>query len=78
MMKLPKMNNRLWAISPKGFAELQSMVDSLAAKNVELTARNEDLENVMRIMGTIPKQPDESPAKKTFKVVGSPTGETEV
>lgn len=58
--------------------ELQSMVDALSAKNVELTARNEDLENVMRIIGTVPKQPEESPSKKTFKVVGSPTGETEV
>jgi hypothetical protein len=58
--------------------ELKSTIDALSKNNVDLAQRNEDLENTMRILATVPPQPQESPAKKTFKVVGSLEGETEV
>lgn len=73
------MDSRGLTVVPENvIPELKSTIDTLSKNNVDLAQRNEDLENTMRILSTVPPQPQESPAKKTFKVVGSLGGETEV
>lgn len=52
-------------------ATLQEMVDHLTESNVKLSARVEELENVMRVIGEIKSTPtpESAATKKQFKVV---------
>lgn len=57
---------------------LNEMVANLSQQNVDLAARMEELENALRVVQSIKPAPASSPAKKNFKVVSNPEGETEV
>lgn len=53
-------------------ANVEGMIESLTASNIELSKKLEDTENALRVVRSLAPAPEASPSKKAFKVVTEP------